>query len=66
LENGKDYQNTAKKHEVSYQQVYHWVKKYETGGAEALKDRCGKNEGKQRTLTRRESESGNEKIRKRE
>ncbi|ALC91698.1 transposase [Bacillus sp. FJAT-18017] len=43
LGNGKDYQSTAETHEVSYQQVYQWVKKYEDGGDEALKDKRGRN-----------------------
>ncbi|MBO0962960.1 helix-turn-helix domain-containing protein, partial [Neobacillus sp. MM2021_6] len=42
LENGKDYQRTAETHGVSYQQVYQWVKKYEDGGDEALKDKRGR------------------------
>ncbi|WP_207225836.1 helix-turn-helix domain-containing protein, partial [Aeribacillus pallidus] len=29
-------------YEVSYQQVYQWVKKYENGGEEALKDKRGR------------------------
>ncbi|MEY8738510.1 IS3 family transposase (plasmid) [Niallia taxi] len=42
LGNGKNYQEAADTYQVSYQQVYHWVKKYEDGGEEALKDRRGK------------------------
>ncbi|MDR4887076.1 IS3 family transposase [Fredinandcohnia sp. QZ13] len=42
LENGKDYQSTAETHGVSYQQVYQWVRKYEEGGDEALKDKRGR------------------------
>jgi len=42
LGNGKDYQKTAETYEVSYQQVYQWVKKYEDGGEEALKDKRGR------------------------
>ncbi|MDE5416363.1 IS3 family transposase [Alkalihalobacterium chitinilyticum] len=42
LGNGKDYQETASTYNVSYQQVYQWVKKYEDGGEEALKDKRGK------------------------
>lgn len=42
LGNGKDYQKTADSYNVSYQQVYLWVKKYENGGDEALKDRRGR------------------------
>ena len=43
LGNGKDYQTTAETYEVSYQQVYQWVKKYEDDGEEALKDKRGRN-----------------------
>ncbi len=42
LANGKDYQQTAETHKVSYQQVYQWVRKYEAGGWDALKDRRGR------------------------
>lgn len=42
LGKGKDYQSTAESYEVSYQQVYQWVKKYEVGGDEALKDKRGR------------------------
>lgn len=42
LKNGKDYQGTAEAYQVSYQQVYQWVKKYEDGGEEALKDKRGR------------------------
>ena len=42
LANGKNYRETAEKHKVSYQQVYQWVRKYEEGGWDALKDRRGR------------------------
>jgi transposase-like protein len=42
LDNGKDYQKTADKYDASYQQVYQWVKKYEYGGDEALRDKRGR------------------------
>lgn len=42
LGNGKDYQKTAEVYEVSYQQVYTWIKKYEEGGDDALKDKRGR------------------------
>ena len=42
LENGKDYQEIAQTYEVSYQQVYQWVKKFEKDGDEALKDKRGR------------------------
>ena len=38
----RDYQKTAEIYEVSYQQVYQWVRKYEDGGDEALKDKRGR------------------------
>ncbi|MCA1031902.1 helix-turn-helix domain-containing protein [Bacillus timonensis] len=41
LGKGKDYQEAANTYNVSYQQVYQWVKKYEDGGDEALKDKRG-------------------------
>nr|WP_279591716.1 helix-turn-helix domain-containing protein [Paenibacillus sp. F411] len=42
LANQHDYHKTAEQHKVSYQQVYQWVKKFEDGGEDALKDRRGK------------------------
>lgn len=42
LENGKDYNKTAETFQVSYQQVYQWVSKYEIGGADALQDNRGR------------------------
>lgn len=42
LGNGKDYRKAAETYEVSYQQVYQWVKKYEEDGEEALKDKRGR------------------------
>src|SRR5690606_30698964 len=42
LANGKNYRETAEKHRVSYQQIYQWVRKYEAGGWDALKDRRGR------------------------
>lgn len=42
LANNHDYQATADKYQVSYQQVYQWVKKYEKDGENALKDGRGR------------------------
>lgn len=50
LGNGKDYQEAANTYNVSYQQVYQWVKKYKDGGDEALKDRRG-NKKEEASLT---------------
>src|SRR5699024_6568224 len=40
--NGKDYRKTSENYHVSYQQVYSWVRKYEAGGWDALKDGRGR------------------------
>lgn len=42
LMNQHDYQKTAEQFKVSYQQVYQWVKKFEDGGQDALKDGRGR------------------------
>lgn len=42
LLNQQDYQKTAEQFQVSYQQVYQWVKKFENGGQDALKDGRGR------------------------
>lgn len=42
LSKGKDYRSIAEHYEVSYQQVYQWVKKYEKGGETGLVDRRGR------------------------
>jgi transposase len=42
LAHNHDYLNTAKNFQVSYPQVYQWVKKYEEGGEDALKDSWGR------------------------
>lgn len=42
LSNREDYAKTASHFHVSYQQVYSWVKKYEAGGEEALRDGRGR------------------------
>ena len=42
IENQYNYNETAIKYEVSYQQVYSWTRKYEQFGVEALRDKRGK------------------------
>ncbi|MDP4097390.1 IS3 family transposase [Paenibacillus sp. P96] len=42
LANGQDYTQAASRFHVSYQQIYSWVKKYEAGGEEALRDGRGR------------------------
>ena len=41
LEHDKNYKETAKLFDVSYTQVYQWVKKYQGSGEEGLVDRRG-------------------------
>lgn len=38
----KDYQRTMDKYSVSYHQIHSWVRKYQTGGPEALRDGRGR------------------------
>lgn len=42
IEHKNNYAETADKYQVSYPQVYTWVKKYETKGVEGLHDRRGR------------------------
>ena len=42
LEHGKDYKGTATRYEVSYSQVYQWVRNYAEHGEAGLEDRRGK------------------------
>jgi transposase len=41
IANDLDYQKAIKKYGVSYQQVYTWVRKYQAGSTDALKDNRG-------------------------
>ena len=41
LEHNKNYKETAEKFDISYTQVYQWVKKYLASGEEGLIDRRG-------------------------
>ena len=43
IEHGKDYALTVETYQVSYQQIYSWVRKYEASGVDGLVDRRGKN-----------------------
>ena len=42
LSHGRDYKGTASIFDVSYSQVYSWVKKYDANGEEALIDKRGR------------------------
>ncbi len=42
MENEMNYVQTSEKYQVSYQQIYQWVRKYQTNSAEGLVDKRGK------------------------
>ena len=42
IAHGKDYKGTAALYDVSYSQVYSWVKKYLSDGEEGLSDKRGR------------------------
>ena len=42
IEHNRDYKGTAALYDVSYSQVYSWVKKYDTAGVEGLTDKRGR------------------------
>ena len=42
IEHNKDYGLTVETYNVSYQQIYTWVRKYEEGGVDKLKDNRGR------------------------
>ena len=54
LENGKNYEETAQKYDVSYQQVYTWVKKFSELGEAGLEDRRGRRMAQQSPRTAEE------------
>lgn len=54
IANGGDYGETALKYNVSYQQVYQWVKKFKEKGDAGLEDRRGKRLKDQTPRTREE------------
>lgn len=47
LENGNNYGEVAQKYDVSYQQVYTWVKKFSELGEAGLEDRRGQRTARQ-------------------
>ena len=42
IEHGRNYKDTASIYDVSYSQVYSWVKKYDSNGDEGLTDKRGR------------------------
>lgn len=42
IESGNSYEEIAEKYEISYQQIYQWIRKYQEHGIDGLSDRRGK------------------------
>ena len=42
MQSGSSYEQTAEKYQISYQQVYQWVRKYQKDGIDGLVDRRDK------------------------
>ena len=42
MESGSSYEETSEKHQISYQQIYQWVRKYQENGIDGLVDRRGR------------------------
>ena len=70
LSRNYDYQITSQEFRISYQQVYQWVKKYEAGGVDALRDGRGRkkaveelSETDKQKLVVKKLESENERLR---
>lgn len=66
----RDYRKTADQFQVSYHQVYQWVKKYEDSGQDALQDGRGRKkateeltEAEQQKLAMKQLEFENERLR---
>ncbi|GIP62835.1 hypothetical protein J32TS6_13900 [Virgibacillus pantothenticus] len=54
IANERNYHEAAKKYNVSYQQVYSWIRKYEKDGKQGLQDRRGKTLESKASLTEEE------------
>ena len=54
IENGNNYGEIAIKYQVSYQNVYSWVKKYQELGEAGLEDRRGQRTAQQEPRTEEE------------
>lgn len=59
IEHNRNYKETAALYDVSYSQVYSWMKKYDSGGEEGLIDKRGRHkiddEGDELERLRREN-----------
>ena len=57
IANELDYQKAMKKYDVSYSQVYSWVKKYRKQGQAGLADRRGKSLATKPQLSEKEAQT---------
>jgi len=64
LKNDRNYKKTAAEHQVSYAQVYQWVKKYDKHGEEGLRDRRGKKKPEAALSETEKLRRENERLRK--
>jgi len=64
LRNERKYTHTAEAYDVSYDQVYRWVKKYEKHGAEGLLDRRGKSKREEDLTETEKLKRENERLRR--
>lgn len=70
IAHNKDYQKAMETFKVSYQQIYSWVRKYEDGGINALKDGRGRTKAESeltpqevQNLTMKKLEAENQRLR---
>ncbi len=64
LRNDRNYKKTAADHNVSYAQVYQWVKKYEEHGEEGLLNRRGKKKSEESLSETEKLQRENEKLKR--
>ena len=64
IENGYNYELTAKTYQVSYQQVYQWVRKYNSGNKDALKDGRGRKKSEEELTATEKAKLEMEKIKR--
>ncbi len=64
LRNERKYTHAAEAYDVSYDQVYRWVKKYEKHGAEGLLDRRGKTKREEDLTETEKLKRENERLRR--
>ncbi len=64
LKNDRKYTHTAEAYNVSYDQVYRWVRKYDKHGAEGLLDRRGQRKDEKKLTETEKLKRENERLRR--